>query len=52
MAATRDMASRKLEVFNIMTILISITWRTAIAISAQCAFPKIILRGLIAMNVY
>ena len=51
-AATRAMALKKLEVVNIVTNYIFSTGRTAIAVSAQCKFPKIVLRGLVNVRVY
>ena len=51
-AETRAVASRKLKVVNIMTTSISITFRTAIAVSVWCAFPNVIFRGLLTVQVY
>ena len=52
MAATMAMVLINFEVVNIMTISISSTWRTDIAVSTRCAFTKNILHGLLTLRVY
>ena len=51
-AATMAIASRKIEVVNIITTSISSTWLTAIEVSALCAFYTFIFRGLLTVRVY